>query len=412
MKHMNLSCRWLPVVFAASVLFLGGCHSGGKKADAQPEIDYSRIRGFNYTPAGVSAPRHHVDSWVKYDEQTTAFDMDLAKGLDLNQARVFVNYAAYTELGDELAERLRHFTRECHSRGIGVMPVVGNGPWVTDTTRRAEARQWVEFLVDALSDEPGLAMWDVMNEPDYGARGSAERLALNFDNCKFLSELFHELDPDTPVTIGMAFVWGMKAMADYVDVLQFHDYSYTRGAVRDTLRLAKEFAAQAGKPLINGELGCIARANPYDVVLEEYAGSDVGWYLWELMIVREGWGKVHGVFYEDGTVRDPSIPAAIMGYFRNRGDILPEVPDQEGLLTKTVNRLNALLAQPAPAWDEALTQAEIAANLMESGQLVAMNVPPTWEVAQLREGEPDIAALRALLRKFVGILTPYMLPAN
>jgi len=56
----------------------------------------------------------------------------------------------------------------------------------------------------------------------------------------------------------------------------------------------------------------------------------VGWYIWELMIVREGWGPVHGVFYEDGTVRDPSIAAAIMGFFRKRtADILPAVPDKE-----------------------------------------------------------------------------------
>ncbi|MDR0953911.1 MAG: hypothetical protein LBM20_00825 [Rikenellaceae bacterium] len=404
---MKTGSFYLLAVVTGLLCTVVGCRSGVDSRGERPEIDYAEIRGFNYTPAGVPQPSH-VQSWVQYDEQTTVFDMDLAKKLNLNQARVFVNYAAYTELGDELANRLRHFVRTCHERGIGVTPVVGNGPWVADTTQRAEGRAWVEFLVNALADEPGLAMWDVMNEPDYGARGSEERLARNFDNCKFMSELFHELDPQTPVTIGMAFVWGMKAMADYVDVLQFHDYSYTRKGVQDTLKLAKEFAALAGKPLINGEMGCVARANPYDVVLEEYTGSGVGWYIWELMIVRQGWGSIHGVFYEDGTVRDPSIAAAILGYFRNRGDILPEIPDREGLLTKTTNNLNTLLAQSAPEWEESLTQLEIAANLMESGQIAAMNVPPSWEVIQLRKGEPDVAALKALMRKFIGIMTPYM----
>jgi hypothetical protein len=43
--------------------------------------------------------------------------------------------------------------------------------------------------------------------------------------------------------------------------------------------------------------------------------------IWELMITRQ-WGTVHGVLYADGTVRDPSIVAALPGFFRNRG---PEV---------------------------------------------------------------------------------------
>jgi hypothetical protein len=67
------------------------------------------------------------------------------------------------------------------------------------------------------------------------------------------------------------------------------------------------------------ETGCIARANPYDVTLEEHSKAHVGWYIWELMITKR-WGDVHGVFYPDGTVRDPAIPAAMFGLFRNRSD--------------------------------------------------------------------------------------------
>ena len=130
-----------------------------------------------------------------------------------------------------------------------------------------------------------------------------------------MANTFHKLDPNTPVTIGMAFVQGMIDLASYVDVLQFHDYMQTSGEIRDTIKRAKEFAAKANKPLINGELGCIARANPYDITLKEHMDAKVGWYIWELMIVRQGWGAVHGVFYEDGTVRDPSIAAANDGLF-------------------------------------------------------------------------------------------------
>src|SRR5674476_1530361 len=115
----------------------------------------------------------------------------------------------------------------------------------------------------------------------------------------------------------------------------------TAGQIRDTINRAKQFALKVGKPVFNGEIGCIARANPYDITLQEHMEAKVGWYIWELMIVRKGWGEVHGVFYEDGTVRDPSIAAAVMGFFRKRSaDILPAVPDKEGWVTKVVDQGN------------------------------------------------------------------------
>jgi len=368
--------------------------------------DPSLIRGFNYTPAGVSAPRHHIDCWVKYDSSIVEFDLDLAKSLNLNQVRVFVPYTVYTEDSVALPTKLKHFVRECHKRNIGVMPVLQSGPWVRDTTQRSLGKNWVRFLVNAISDEPGLAMWDIMNEPDYPP--VPERVKMNFENCKFMSRNFHELDPATPVTIGMAFVDGMIEMADYVDVLQFHDYMQTREQIRNNIAKAKEFATKVNKPLINGEIGCIARANPYDITLQEHMNAKVGWYIWELMIVRKGWGTVHGVFYEDGSVRDPSIAAAIMGFFRKRTeDILPAITDNEGWVTRIIERSDKWLKDPQAGWNDGLDIAETAAHLLESGELVPMRIPPTWEVEMLRDKEPDMASLKEIINRFKNQLEPY-----
>ncbi len=387
------------------ILILAGCTGKDKapsKFDFTGSRDPSLIRGFNYTPANVVAPRHHLDCWVKYDSATIEFDMDLAKGLNLNQVRVFVPYQAYTEDSAALPAKLRHFVRTCHARNIGVMPVLQGGPWVRDTSLRYQARNWARFLVNAISEEPGLAMWDVMNEPR----------ATYFEHCKFMSKVFHELDPNTPVTIGMEKVDGMIEMADYVDVLQFHDYMQTREQIRNNIARAKEFAAKVNKPLINGEIGCIARANPYDIALQEHMNAHVGWYIWELMIVRQGWGTVHGVFYEDGSVRDPSIAAAIMGYFRKRTpDILPAVADNEGWVARITDRSNEWLKNSEPDWNDGLDIAETAAHLLESGELVAMRIPPTQEVEMLRQGEADIKALKELIIKFRNQLEPYIKPA-
>jgi hypothetical protein len=347
---------------------------------------------------------------VLYDSAVIEFDLNLAKSLNLNQLRVFVPYQVYTEDKDALPAKLQHFVRECYKRGIGVMPVVGSGPWTRDTTLRAQGREWVQFLVNAISSEPGLAFWDVMNEPDWPPTPK-ERVTRNFENCKFMSKTFHELDPNTPVTIGMAFVDGMIEMADYVDVLQFHDYMQTREQIRNNINRAKEFAAKVNKPLINGEIGCIARANPYDITLQEHMNAKVGWYIWELMIVRKGWGTVHGVFYEDGSVRDPSIAAAIMGFFRKRTpDILPAVADNEGWITRIIDRSNEWLKNPESTWKDGLDIAETAAHLLEAGELTAMRIPPTWEVEMLRQGEADMKALKALVAKFKDQLEPYKKP--
>src|SRR5437667_199112 len=83
----------------------------------------------------------------------------------------------------------------------------------------------------------------------------------------------------------------------------------TPEAVRYDIERARLAGEKVKKPVLNSEIGCVARANPYDLAISEYMDAHVGYYLWELMVVwnGRGWGDVHGIFYPDGTVRDPSI---------------------------------------------------------------------------------------------------------
>ncbi|MBZ5516768.1 MAG: hypothetical protein LAN62_18345 [Acidobacteriia bacterium] len=373
--------------------------------------DLSNVRGFNYTAANVAtSPRHHIDHWISYNPATTEFDLDLAKRLNLNQVRIFLAYQAYVQDKAGFREHLLHFVRACHQRDIGFMPVVTySREIIADKASWPLAREWAADLVKTIGNEPGLAVWDVLNEPDW-PRTPESWVRQRFEFAKHMAAVFHELDPRTPVTIGLAFVPGMEELADYVDVLEFHDYSPTRAQIRANIERAKQFAAKVGKPVVNGEIGCIARANPYDVTLQEHMKAGMGWYVWELMIVRKGWGPVHGVFYEDGTVRDPSIAAAILGFFLNRGpDILPSAPDREGWVTRVVTNSRKWLAQADASWAEGLDLAEEAANLLEAGQLIAMRDPPTRQVDLMRQGQPDLPALRALLAKYIEILEPYKL---
>jgi hypothetical protein len=292
---------------------------------------------------------------------------------------------------------------------MGVMPVVGySRQMMGDGYPGAE--EWAKFLVDTLGKEPGLAFWDVCNEPDYPTTPTL-RVASRIEFARHMAGVFRKLDGQTPVTIGFAFASTMEKYVDDVDVLVFHNYLQTRGAVRADIERAKKVAAAAGKQVIDDELGCVARANPYDVAIQEHMNAHIGYYLWELMIVWDGsrgWGNVHGIFYPDGTVRDPSIPLAVMGIFRNRGpEVVLERPNREGQVTRTIGAARTWLAKPNGDWHAGLDIVEEAANLLESAQLAPLRELPTRQVELLRRGREDRPALEKLLEKDINALQPF-----
>jgi hypothetical protein len=367
--------------------------------------DYSAIRGANYCPA----EGHHLEHWRDYDPRVDERDLDYARKVGINQVRVFLSHAAYLENKEAFRQNLIHFARACQARGIGLMPVVSyKREMIHESAPYPLSRAWAQDLIDTIGREPALAFWDVFNEPDYppDAANRPEIIAY----ARVLAQIFRELDtrrPRTPVTIGFTFEKSMEENADVVDVLSFHDYTPTRAEIRDNIAAAVGFAAKVNKPVINTEIGCTGRANPYDVVIEEYANARVGFYIWELMITTR-WGNVHGIFYPDGTIRDPSIPAAMLGLYRNRGaDVIEEFPDREGWVARTVANGRKWLSDDNATYADGLRFAEIAANLLEANQLVRMRDLPTRRVALLGKTEPDRAALRELLEDLLNQLAPY-----
>ena len=366
--------------------------------------ELSAVRGTNYRAAGA---KDTTDHWLHYNPAETERDLDFARRLNLNQIRVFVSYEAWAADKASFRRNLVHLVRAAHQRGFGIMPVVGNTEqMIMDDSTRPLAREWAVDLVSTIGKEPGLAFWDVSNEPDWPT-GPSDRVRRRFALARYMAGVFHELDKNTPVTIGFAFVPGMEELADAVDVLSFHDYSHTRLAIRSNIERAKAFAAKVNKPVFSTEIGCVGRANPYDVTLQEHMKANIGWYIWELMITQR-WGTVHGVFYPDGSVRDPSIAAAVLGFFRNRGEtVVLEDADREGVVTQAMADAKAWLARPDGGRKEGLDAAETIANLLEGAQFTGMHDLPTRQVDLLRSRQPDLPALRALLEKYAGALEPF-----
>src|SRR5208337_5552717 len=297
----------------------------------------------------------HLEFWLHYNPAVTRRDLDYAKRLQLNQIRVMVPYSAWAQDKEGLKRNLIDFVRAAHERGMGVMPALQYkfGYW-KDKSTWPDARPFAADLEAAVGKEPGLVIWDVENEPECCKLPPSPDNRLRMEHAMYMAKIFHELDPVTPVTIGATLAENMIEMGDAVDVLSFHDYSPTRAQIRASIAQAKQYAAKTGKPLVDTEIGCIARANPYDIALQEHMQAHVGWYIWELMITGY-WGPVHGVFYPDGTVRDPSIVAALLGIFRNRGrDVVEVAPDRENHLTEVVAKNKKWLADPNADWKTGL----------------------------------------------------------
>jgi hypothetical protein len=383
----------------------------------EPRQDLSTIRGFNYT---ASSAYNDIAFWRDYDRVQVERELDFARRLQLNQARVFLNYVVYEREPAAFLDRVQHFARAAHVRGIGVMFVVWDDCCIDDMPKYdVSDKRWYpnpgpqdlgqgfwpageryfRDLVKTLANEPGLAFWDVMNEPGPRNGHYPDEFVRHF--ARFL----RELDPKTPITVGATRFAEMERYGGVVDVLSYHDYSPTRADMASVISGAKALAAKLHKPLVMTETGCLGRANPYDMALETYSKAGIGWYIWELMISESHWGRIHGVVYPDGTVRDPSIAAALMGFFRNRGpEVIPAALDQEKAISRVVEEARRWLEQNDAAWNEGLHIAEVEANLLEAGERVPMDAPPTRSLELLRRSQPNSAALHECLRQWTKIL--------
>ncbi len=291
--------------------------------------------------------------------------------------------------------------------GQDVDGLTGKEQAASDTKLKA----WVVYLTGIVRDKPAMAFWDVANEPDWPGYADHRRSQAVIEHRMNMARLFadtvHANDKKHATTVGCFRIGCMEELANYTDVLSFHDYPPTIARAQANIKAAREIAASHHKQVFDTEMGCIGRADPYDMVLREYKQADMGFYIWELMITKF-WGNVHGVFYANGSVRDPVIAAAVMGVFRDQTkDTVLEDPDREGWVTASVAAGKRWLADPNPSWESGLNVAEVQANLLEGAQLIAMRNPPTREIVLLRQGSQDIPALKKIMERYISLLEPY-----
>ena len=354
--------------------------------------DYSWVRGVNH--------------YISFGEQLKR-ELGYGKRVNLNSLRVWLDYRTYAREKDAYIERLVRFVRESYDCGYRVMPIIWNGnmldPHMIDEECYPENDEYTAAVVNALKDEPGLLMWDIMNEPSCNGWLLDERdrdvQKAKFEKmwgfvrryCGFVKSI----DKVNAITVGHTVAGDIEPTADCVDVLSFHDYNGTSRAIDSNYALADSMSKKYGKPVLQTETGCLARANPYDMALAACAKYNMGWFVYELMI-HDRCDSEHGVFYPDGTVRDPATIAAMMGCFRNRGEgiVLP-IPNREGAADRALAMIKDALTEYTcdgfdyrPSDKEKLLEAcEYAAYLLEGCDMIPMAYPPTAKINKFRRDD-------------------------
>ena len=423
------------------------------------KVDYSAIRGFNYTQPDCGMD---LKFWTNYNHDIVDRDMGYAERLHLNSARIFLIYDCYKENPKQFLANVKDFVRTAWNHGISTNPIVFLGfrfapdepplssmimskPGLRPLSKAIEdpscwylGEQYFDALYEAIGNEPGLLFWDIANEPgytdnfvtwyddeplyqqDYQERPDMallrERQEKTWAIVRHFCKYVKAKDPEHDIGVGNIYIYETEhsGTAELVDVIVFHDYFCTRRRIREMLDMAVALGKKYNKPVLNNEMCCLCRANPYDMSIELHNEYKIGWYLFELMIGQDMWSRVHGVVYPDGTVRDPSIVAAIYGFYRNRGEtaIRSDV-NQEDYVKRVMILADRTLKSVRQSQfrdhsndkEDLLEVCEYAANLLEAGELVPMAYPPTAKIAAYRrQDHVDVQEIADYLMELLDIL--------
>jgi hypothetical protein len=342
--------------------------------------------------------------------------LEFCRRLGLNSNRHFSDYTIFEENPGRVKDYMRDTVRKSWEYGVSTMQILFSGNTLDPLILEPDFWEktgdpYVREIVALLKDEPGLLMWDVMNEPScnlWYSRAPEEEKPARWEKInaflKHYCELVKELDPEVCITIGHTEAQHLEPSAAWVDVLSFHDYRETRAKIAENYDLAEETGKKYGKPVINSETCCLCRANPYDLAIQTCMERNMGFYVFNL--IAEGyWADTHGLVYPDGTIRNPEAIAALQGFFINRtpSRVRPK-PNREGYVYRAIEGLDKALTETRGlfnnidnASDDILEAAEYAANLMEANGIVAMYDPPSAKIMDWRatpENERDLVAIR------------------
>ncbi|MFV2065996.1 MAG: cellulase family glycosylhydrolase [Pirellulales bacterium] len=291
--------------------------------------DFSWMHGANYTPSYAATD---VETWLNYDPAVIDRELGYAERIGLNCVRVFLQSLVYEHAPEKFLDHFADFVDRADRHELKVMPILfdscfGVSPslesqhmWVANPgpDRMNEAHfealdAYTRTVVTRYVGDERIALWDVMNEPTVTVlsltdAGKAQVWAF----VRHYARLVHESDPTHAITVGIAGT-GNSEIVDLVDVLSCHSYAATRETLREALTATQTQARQAGKPWIISECCAPGWGSRYEMVMPELREFNVGHTVWEVVIGKNQFAPVSGLFYPDGSVRRISSIEAVAG---------------------------------------------------------------------------------------------------
>ena len=182
-------------MMAIGALLAAGTALGGVRTN-----DYAWVRGTHYGPGG--------------DPEQLVRELGYGRRVGLNATRFWLVRGAWNKDPKGYVERVRTFVRIAWEIGYYSMPILFNGnminPKMLDDGEWANCAAYAKDIVLALKDEPGLLMWDVMNEPTCNSWVNAQKDKTEKERRRqktwaFLRRacaLVRELDSGSPITVG------------------------------------------------------------------------------------------------------------------------------------------------------------------------------------------------------------------
>ena len=173
------------------------------------------------------------------DEEQMRRELSYGKRVGLNSIRFWTSAKLYEEQGDAYIESVKRKVQVAYDCGYTSMPILFNGNGMTNDDNpktlsleyRKVQEEFCEKMIAALKDEPGLLMWDVMNEPmiSYFLQQSppekrAERRARVDEFLTYFINFIRERDPVNAITVGYALTSSMEPTVGLCDVISIHNY--------------------------------------------------------------------------------------------------------------------------------------------------------------------------------------------
>lgn len=242
-----------------------------------------KLIGLNYYPASAS----WRDFWVDFPLADIRSDLNLARQLNVNAVRIFLNHDYFD--GEDTAidarEKLKTFLDLCRAENIQVLitlfdlrPNYALSNWSTDIKH-------IDAIFSTLGDHAAILGVDLKNQPD-----------LDFDDWgqgrvdAWLTVMARHMQthyPDLAVTAGWSTAQHALRLSGVFDIITYHEYQEPKGFAD---RLNQITAKANGKPVMITEMGTTIWKPPFIERMGESAQAK------RLGNQLKQSNKAHGVF--------------------------------------------------------------------------------------------------------------------